>query len=106
MPPAGTAGSQAMDTRWCGDITYIQTWQGRLYLATMIGLASRRVVGWAGADHLRTEAFTDAVKRRRPALRNRLRACLELAASVDRHRRATIATFPPIAGVTPVDIGD
>ncbi|WP_432887884.1 IS3 family transposase [Kribbella sp. CA-245084] len=58
------------DTRWCGDITYIQTWQGWLYLATVIDLASRRVVGWAVADHLRTDlvadALTNAVTRRRP----------------------------------------
>jgi transposase InsO family protein len=61
----------ALDTRWCGDITYIHTWQGWLYLATVIDLASRRVVGWAVADHLRTdlvaEALSDAVSRRRPA---------------------------------------
>jgi transposase InsO family protein len=60
-----------LDRRWCGDITYIQTWEGWLYLATVIDLASRRVVGWAAADHLRTdlvaEALTDAVNRRRPA---------------------------------------
>jgi transposase InsO family protein len=60
-----------LDRRWCGDITYIQTWQGWLYLATVIDLASRRVVGWATADHLRTDliadALTDAVNRRRPA---------------------------------------
>ena len=61
----------ALDARWCGDITYIHTWQGWLYLATVIDLASRRVVGWAVADHLRTDlvadALTDAVNRRRPA---------------------------------------
>jgi transposase InsO family protein len=61
----------ALDARWCGDITYIHTWQGWLYLATVIDLASRRVVGWEVADHLRTdlvaEALTDAVNRRRPA---------------------------------------
>ncbi|WP_328999489.1 IS3 family transposase [Kribbella sp. NBC_00709] len=60
-----------LDARWCGDITYIHTWQGWLYLATVIDLASRRVVGWAVADHLRTDlvadALTDAVNRRRPA---------------------------------------
>jgi transposase InsO family protein len=60
----------ALDTRWCGD-TYIHTWQGWLYLATVIDLALRRVVGWAVADHLRTdlvaEALTDAVNRGRPA---------------------------------------
>jgi transposase InsO family protein len=61
----------AVDTRWCGDITYINTWQGWLYLATVIDLASRRIVGWAVADNLKTdlvdEALTDALVRRRPA---------------------------------------
>jgi transposase InsO family protein len=60
-----------IDTRWCGDITYINTWQGWLYLATVIDLASRRIVGWAVADHLRTDlidaALSDALTRRRPA---------------------------------------
>ncbi|KAB1929185.1 IS3 family transposase [Micromonospora noduli] len=59
-----------IETRWCGDITYIKTWQGWLYLATVIDLASRRVVGWAVAEHLRTDlidaALTDALVRRRP----------------------------------------
>jgi transposase InsO family protein len=61
----------AVNTRWCGDITYINTWEGWLYLATVIDLASRRVVGWAAAEHLRTDlvdaALTDALRRRRPA---------------------------------------
>ncbi|MBU2671022.1 IS3 family transposase, partial [Actinoplanes bogorensis] len=45
-----TVDTAAIDTRWCGDITYINTWEGWLYLATVIDLASRRVVGWAVAD--------------------------------------------------------
>ncbi|WP_435616447.1 IS3 family transposase, partial [Streptomyces sp. 1222.5] len=61
----------ALDTRWCGDITYIATDEGWLYLATVIDIASRRVVGWATADHLRTElvadALTAACRTRRPA---------------------------------------
>ena len=40
---------------WVGDITYIQTREGWLYLAVIIDLFSRRVVGWSMADHLRTE---------------------------------------------------
>jgi transposase InsO family protein len=60
----------ALDARWCGGITYIHTWEGWLYLATVIDLTSRRVVGWATADHLRTdlidEALTNAVASRRP----------------------------------------
>lgn len=59
-----------VNTRWCGDITYIRTWQGWLYLATVIDIDSRRVVGWATADHLRTDlveaALRQAVTRRRP----------------------------------------
>ncbi|BCY11212.1 IS3 family transposase [Actinoplanes sp. L3-i22] len=66
-----TVDPTAVDTRWCGDITYINTWEGWLYLATVIDLASRRVVGWAVADHLKTDlvdaALTDALARRRPA---------------------------------------
>ena len=50
-----------VNTRWCGDITYIPTWEGWLYLATVIDIASRRVVGFAMADHLRTELISDAL---------------------------------------------
>jgi transposase InsO family protein len=60
-----------LDTRWCGDITYIATWEGWAYLATVIDLASRRVVGWALADHMRTDLVEDALRmavhHRRPA---------------------------------------
>jgi transposase InsO family protein len=41
--------------------TYIATWEGWAYLATVIDLASRRVVGWALADHMRTELISDAL---------------------------------------------
>ncbi len=51
-----------IDTRWCGDITYIPTWEGWAYLATVIDLASRRVVGWAMADHMRTDLVADALR--------------------------------------------
>jgi transposase InsO family protein len=61
----------AVNTRWCGDITYIPTWEGWLYLATVIDIASRRVVGFALAEHLRTElvadALTNAIAARDPA---------------------------------------
>ena len=56
--------------RWCGDITYIKTWDGWAYLATVIDLHSRAVVGWAVADHMRTDLVTDAldmaITQRRP----------------------------------------
>jgi len=51
----------AANTRWCGDITYIPTWEGWLYLATVIDIASRRVVGFALAEHLRAGLVADAL---------------------------------------------
>ena len=56
-----TADASKLNTRWCGDITYVATWEGWLYLATVIDIASRRVVGYALADHLRTELAADAL---------------------------------------------
>ena len=50
------------DKVWAGDITYIPTADGWRYLAVIIDLCSRRIVGWALADHLRTELVTDALK--------------------------------------------
>jgi putative transposase len=54
--------AKRVNQRWCGDITYIKSWQGWVYLATVIDLHSRRVVGWAVADHMRTELVTDALQ--------------------------------------------
>jgi putative transposase len=60
-----------LDTTWTGDITYVRTWEGWAYLATVIDLASRRVVGWAMADHMEASLVCDAMKMalaaRRPA---------------------------------------
>jgi putative transposase len=56
---------------WVADITYVPTWAGFLYLAVVLDVWSRRVVGWAMATHLRTElvleAFTMACQQRQPA---------------------------------------
>ena len=49
------------DTKWCGDVTYIKTWQGWAYVATVIDLHSRRLVGWAIDEHMRTSLVTDAL---------------------------------------------
>jgi putative transposase len=48
-------------TRLVGDITYLRTGQGWLYLATVIDLATRMVIGWQTAEHLRTSLVTDAL---------------------------------------------
>jgi transposase InsO family protein len=50
------------DTVWAADITYIPTAEGRLYLAAVIDLCSRQVVGWATADHLRAELPVEALR--------------------------------------------
>jgi putative transposase len=49
------------DQRWVADITYIWTQQGWLYLAIILDLFSRRVVGWSMADNMRTELVLDAL---------------------------------------------
>jgi transposase InsO family protein len=50
------------DVTWCGDITYLRTGEGWLFLATVIDLFSRRVIGWSVAAHMRTELVSDALK--------------------------------------------
>jgi putative transposase len=59
------------DRLWVADITYVPTWAGFLYLAVVLDAHSRRVVGWAMAEHLRSELVVEAVdmaaSRRRPA---------------------------------------
>jgi transposase InsO family protein len=58
------------DRLWVADITYVPTWEGWLYLAVVVDACSRRVVGWAMADHLRgdltRDALSMALERRRP----------------------------------------
>ena len=55
---------------WVADITYIPTWAGFLYLAVVVDVYSRRIVGWAMENHLRTElvlqALNMALGQRRP----------------------------------------
>lgn len=46
---------------WVADITYVPTWAGFLYLAVVLDVFSRRIVGWAMANHLRTELVVDAL---------------------------------------------
>jgi putative transposase len=61
----------APDQLWTADITYVPTWSGFLYLAVVLDVFSRRIVGWAMADHLRTELVLSALEMalwtRRPA---------------------------------------
>jgi transposase InsO family protein len=102
----------AVNTRWCGDITYIATGEGWLYLATVIDIASRRIVGHAMADHLRTElpaaALANAVAARDPEAGVIFHAdcgCQYTSAAFARlagHHQVSCRTAGPVnAGTTP-----
>jgi putative transposase len=54
-------GADAPNRLWVADITYIPTWAGFLYLAVVLDAFSRRIVGWAMAEHLRTELVLAAL---------------------------------------------
>jgi transposase InsO family protein len=51
-----------LDQRWCGDITYLRVADRFLYLATVLDLHSRRLVGWSLAEHARAELAADALE--------------------------------------------
>jgi putative transposase len=50
------------DVLWVADVTYVATWAGFLYLAIVLDVFSRRVVGWAMEDHLRVELVLKALE--------------------------------------------
>jgi putative transposase len=52
---------EAPDRAWAGDITFIPTGAGWLYLAVVIDLCSRRVIGWSLAAHMRSDLVLDAL---------------------------------------------
>lgn len=62
--------AQAPNEKWTSDITYIETAEGWLYLAAVLDLHSRQVVGWSMQEHMQTSLITDALRmawfRRRP----------------------------------------
>ena len=62
--------ADAPDRLWVADITYVPTWAGFVYLAIVLDVFSRRIVGWTMAHHLRTElvlaALNMAIGQRRP----------------------------------------
>lgn len=54
--------AQTPNTKWVTDLTYVDTDEGWLYLVTVIDLFSRKVVGYAQADHMRAELCVEAVE--------------------------------------------
>lgn len=54
--------AETPDAKWVADITYVPTGQGWLYVAAVMDLYSRKIVGWAMAEHLRTELCLEALE--------------------------------------------
>jgi putative transposase len=54
--------AKAPDRKWVADITYVPTAQGWLYLAAVLDLFSRKIVGWSMADHMKTDLVSDALQ--------------------------------------------
>lgn len=59
---AAERAPETVNQQWGADITYVWTWEGWMYLAVVIDLFSRRVVGWAMASHMRTELVAAALE--------------------------------------------
>jgi putative transposase len=54
--------AEAPNCKWVADITYVSTQQGWLYVATVMDIWSRRIVGWSMADHMKTQLVSDALQ--------------------------------------------
>ena len=76
-------------------MTYIRTWEGWAYLATVIDLASRRVVGWALADNMETDLVSTAL---RMAIAERRPAPGLIFHSAQRGSQLHLGRFPGAAG--------
>lgn len=79
------------DQAWVADITYIPTLQGWLYLAVIIDLFSRRVVGWSMAEHMRVELVLGALQ---AALGQRIPAASGLLFHSDRGSQYASGDYP------------
>ena len=85
---------------WVGDITYLRTWEGWLYLATVIDAHSRRVIGWAIDEHMRADLVEQALQMA-ITLRGELPA--KVVFHADRgtqYASEQIATFAAANGIT------
>jgi len=54
---------ESINQAWASDITYVATDEGWLYVASVMDLCSRRIIGWSTADHLRAELATEALSK-------------------------------------------
>ena len=54
--------ASAPDRLWCGDFTYLRTWEGRVFFSFILDVYSRRIVGWQLATNMRTTLVLDALR--------------------------------------------
>jgi len=54
-------GADRPNQKWVADITYVSTHDGWLYLATMLDIFSRKIVGWSMSDRLKTNLVEDVL---------------------------------------------
>jgi transposase InsO family protein len=63
--------AQHPDQLWVADFTYVSTWQGQMFVAFVIDVYARRIVGWRVSSHMRTDFVVDALEQalyaRRPS---------------------------------------
>jgi len=83
----------ALNRLWVTDLTYLWTGEGWLYLATMLDAYSRRIIGWAMADHLRVELALEALEM---ALRERRPRGGELVHHSDRGSQYTAHAYQAV----------
>ena len=54
--------AQRPDQLWVADFTYVSTWQGQMFVAFVIDVYARRIVGWRVSSHMRTDFVVDALE--------------------------------------------
>lgn len=92
-----TAGE--LDEKWCGDITYVQVGGTWLYLACVLDICSRRVLGWSMATHMRTELVVDALTMAVAARGGQVAGVIFHADRGSQYTSATFAQFSEHFGV-------
>ena len=89
----------APDRLWVGDLTYLRTWEGRMFFAFLIDVFSRMIVGWQLATHMRTDAGA-----RRAADGARDPTARRGGAARGAYRPGLATRTQPVLATVPVDV--
>ncbi len=90
----------ALNQIWVGDITYLRTWEGWVYLTTVIDAHSRRVIGWVIAAHKRTDLIEDALAMAMTLCGNRPARVIFHSDTDTQYASAQITAFAAKNGIT------